>query len=98
MDEKSDEWGPWLWFHGGGMPVPHGTVVDVVTLIRTREGVTRKIGMAGIDLTRSWDWTPATRKTHPAAPIDFYRVRKPKGLKRLERLLEELPEPEPEPA
>ena len=86
------EWGPWLRHAGGGMPVPKGTIVDVTTLIKTADGVTRKIGIAGIDLTRSWDWTPDTRKTHPAAPIDYYRVKYPRGMRLLKRLLAEMPE------
>tara|TARA_B110000503_G_C6867240_1_gene297190 strand:- start:48 stop:353 length:306 start_codon:yes stop_codon:yes gene_type:complete len=86
------EWGPWLRHVGGGMPVPYGTIVEVITLIKTADGVTRKIGIAGVDLIRSWDWIPDIRKTHPAAPIDYYRIKYPEGMCLLKRLLADLPE------
>ena len=86
------EWGPWRRHLGGDMPVSNGTVVEVITLVRTKDGVNRKVGVAGKDLRVSWGWTPENRDTYPAAPIDFYRVKKPKGLALLERLLEERPE------
>lgn len=91
-DNSSEDWGPWHRHPGGGMPVPAGTLVDVFTLAKTKDGVTRKVGVAGIDLTASWDWTPKTRDSHPASPIDFYRIKRPRGLKVLFQLLDEIPD------
>ncbi len=89
-DEHQEQWGPWLRHHGGGMPVKVGTLVDAYTLVPKRfpkDGDRRKVGIAGVDLVNSWNWTPKNRATFPSLPIDFYRVRRPKGLSILEGLL-----------
>ena len=73
--EFIETWGAWKRHCGGGMTVSNGTVVEVITLEPTGDRIFQRVGVAGTDLTVSWDWTPETRDTHPAAPIDFYRIR-----------------------
>jgi hypothetical protein len=53
----------------------------------------QKIGIAGVDLIKSWNWTPKGRANFRSAPIDFYRVRKPRGLLVLEDILASVTEP-----
>jgi hypothetical protein len=87
-----ERWGPWKRHYGGGMPIPAGTVVDVYTLAPFRsnkDGPRRMIGIAGVDLVRSWTWTPENRATFGSLPIDFYRVKRPRGLEVLEAILSE---------
>ena len=89
------EWGPWLLHAGGGMPVPKGTIVEAGTfepIKKAKYGVRRRVGIAGIDLIKSWGWTPETRETYPALPIDYYRIKRPKALTSLKSLISELPE------
>jgi hypothetical protein len=93
ISEREGDWGPWIRHMGGGMPVPHGTVVEVYTLIIPTDGVVQKIGIAGVDLIKSWNWTPKGRANFRSAPIDFYRVRKPRGLLVLEDILASVTEP-----
>ncbi|MBF9060308.1 hypothetical protein HKCCSP123_14075 [Rhodobacterales bacterium HKCCSP123] len=91
-DMQQQQWGPWIRHRGGGMPVPAGTLVDVYTLAplrSSRDGPRRKVGIAGVDLVKSWNWTPENRATFRSLPIDFYRIGRPKGLAFLEGLLEQ---------
>lgn len=90
------EWGPWVRHHGQGMPVQAGTVVEVVTFdaIRPAKGEVRsRVGVAGVDLVKSWSWATSRNYTK-SLPIDLYRVKRPKGLEVLQGLLVEIPKPE----
>lgn len=89
MANAKDVWGPWHRHDGSGMPVSSGTVVEVQTLEprRPKDGPSRRVGIAGVDLVHSWHWTP-DRVTRPGSlPIDLYRVRRPKGMCVLDELL-----------
>jgi len=63
------------------MPVPKGTIVEVFSREdprSARNGVVQRIGVAGIDIVRSWHWTRETRSTQRSLPIDRYRVMRPR--------------------
>lgn len=73
-------WGPWLRHDGRSMPVPKGTIVEAFSEEdpkTAKDGIVRRIGIAGIDLVQSWFWTPETRGTQSSLPIDLYRVMGP---------------------
>ena len=56
--------------------MPKGTIVEVFSLEdpkTARDGIVRRVGVAGIDLVKSWHWTPGTRNTQRSLPIDRYR-------------------------
>ena len=96
-------WGPWQRHDGRGMPVPEGTVVEAEALPPHRppkHGITRRVGIAGVDLVRSWHWTPENRVRGCdcgwVLPIDRYRIRRAPGMAMLDRVLAECAPREPD--
>ena len=51
-----------------------------MTASNALNGTTRGEGIAGVDLMYSWHWTHQTRLILNWLPIDYYRVKRPKGL------------------
>jgi hypothetical protein len=94
---KDEQWGPWVRHYGQGMPVLAGTVVEVLSLESAKQaknGVVRRVGIAGVDLVNSWSWQPETRSKTKSLPIDLYRIKRPRGMEVLQQWLQELPQPE----
>ena len=91
------QWGPWIEHFGHGMPVQAGTLVEVFSLEPARQakdGVTHIIGVAGVDLVKSWTWNLEARSKTKSLPIDLYRIKRPRGMEVLLELLEEISQPE----
>jgi hypothetical protein len=96
---KDEQWGPWVRHFGQGMPVQAGTIVEVTTYeaVNPNKGeVIGRVGVAGVDLVKSWSWKPETRSKNPtkSLPIDLYRIKRPRGMEVLQELLKEIPQPE----
>ncbi|WP_137702374.1 hypothetical protein [Marimonas lutisalis] len=88
--QRQGAWGPWTRHDGNGMPVRPGTVVEVFSEEdpkTARNGVVKRVGIAGVDLVYYWHWTAETRATQSLLPIDLYREKRPRGLLQLEDLL-----------
>lgn len=84
----TDEYGPWVFHDGLGLPVPKGTVVEVRAKNITglvKSTVSIAVGGEG----SAWDWS----SIGPLQPwkVIRYRVRKPRGLMILRALITELP-------
>lgn len=93
MDEE--EWGPWL--DHDGKSCPKGFLVEVEFL---RGDPRTMVVIAGVKGGRSWfygnagdksTWSSTPTRSSKAIPVIRYRFRKPKGMKTLEKILEELP-------
>jgi len=83
----SEEWGPWIDHDGRGCPCV-GEMVQAYfrSSITGRVWLYETVAVAGSMGGYSWDWI----NKHYSLIIR-YRIRKPKGLKILEGLLENLP-------
>lgn len=81
----ADEWGPWIpWGGGLSCPVAKGFFIQVEECHR---GERRRVGIRVDDGVFQ---SPAWRRSHPfgdAAMIVRYRVRAPRGMAALRRLL-----------
>ena len=96
MTAKPSLWGPWIRHDGQGMPVPAGTIVEVLSKEDPEtalDGIVRRVGTAGVDLVHSWHWTAQTRFTQHALPIDRYRIKRPRGLDILLVTMAQTPRP-----
>ena len=97
-----EEWGPWIEHDGKGCPVPFGTQVwaqlfdpwsneiDEVVFVAGQPFHTGIIFGTGGDE----DWTHGEdfNETDHDIHLIRYRIRKPRGMKVLEELLQNLPE------
>jgi hypothetical protein len=91
---SDEEWGPWVEHDGNGCPCVGMYVhmvldgiskIDINTRTQHINGGRELVGIASGG--RSWFWDKSLRK------IIRYRVRKPKGLKMVEELIQNLPAP-----
>lgn len=82
---SEEEWGPWIDHDGKGCPVPIGTIVKVIH----EDGVITE-GPAEGSLCWVWGETPSKDDKGWYVPIIKYRMKKLKGLKILESLLQNL--------
>jgi hypothetical protein len=78
MSNEDSQWGPWISHDGSGCPCK-GSWVEV--LYDKPNKIWRGIATGG----PSWDWEYGWWR------IFTYRIRKPKGLVILEKLLQDLP-------
>lgn len=79
------EWGPWIEHDGKGCPVKNGVIVHCV--YNTGEERIVAVSANGFpDIDNAWVFREDMES------IIRYRIRKPKGMKILESLLENLPE------
>jgi hypothetical protein len=72
------------------MSVPAGTLVEVFTdeyPATVLDEHLLKAGVAGVDFVFSWLWTMETRADQAALPIDYYRIKRPRGQELLVSLL-----------
>lgn len=97
MNERDEEWGPWIEHDGKGFPVPVGTVVKVQGSVGNV--AIQVINIANSDLQAGylteWHWAfwPSFMfLLHEH--IIRYRIRKPRGMAILEDLLEQIDAPE----
>ncbi|WP_243612946.1 hypothetical protein [Shimia aestuarii] len=98
MVARDEEWGPWIEHDGRGIPVPVGTVVnvlgshgsDIMDIIRD----TNADIPSGATTAWHWSFWPAIylRKYEH---VTRYRIRKPRGMQILEGLLEQIDAPKP---
>jgi hypothetical protein len=88
---SDEDWGPWKTHHGCGCPVE-----GLVVRIKRRDGsivgpyIAGSVGpryLTGSPLTDSWVHLPKNQD------IIEYQIKKPKGLKMLEELIQNLPAP-----
>lgn len=110
----NDEWGPWIDHDGRGRPLPKGTLVCGI-LGDGREDVWR-IGrfvccVTGKDKgpnpgynqkTCGWSWAIPGNRCSQKNHVIRYRVRRPRGMQVLDRVLAQLPpdrprDPDPQP-
>jgi len=94
MDNEDDEWGPWIDHDGKGKPVQDGVILWrkyangyewIAPMGQFTYG--KQVHYAGQKYGCSWEWSTVGFYT----PVVAYRIKKPKGLKILEGLLENLP-------
>jgi hypothetical protein len=89
MDE---EWGPWIEHDGKGCPCV-GMLVeseDVVGQVQQHiaKGTVKEPGFEYVD---SWNWQECNAALRPDWKIIRYRIRKPKALRELIDMVENLP-------
>lgn len=91
MDE---EWGPWIEHDGKGCPVAQGMTVQAMhnknRVVAFQVGVPWRClfsGLRGDGSERDWIWGAYEND----APILAYRIRKPKALRELIDMVENLP-------
>lgn len=92
---SDEEWGPWIEHDGKGCPVRAGSYIQVELSVAPTEIKGDWVQIAprlfegwllNTD-SRNWSWIEGFSK------IIMYRVKKPKGLKMLEELIQNLPAP-----
>lgn len=84
----SEEWGPWIEHDGGAQPVA-GHVLVAVEFRRPPSKLAWCFGDPKCDRASVWDW----RHEGEIDDIIRYRVRKPRALKQLRDMVENLPAP-----
>jgi hypothetical protein len=84
VDVTQDEWGPWIEWSGGKNPAP-GMYVAIEIRGQWKFG---PIGNPDCDRSEVWAWFHDGRDDD----ITRYRIRKPRGMVILEKLLIDLPE------
>lgn len=84
----SEEWGPWIKHDGNGCPVKGMTVE--VDHYHPFHGLERGLLIKCVDGGRGWDDRPEDSN------VVRYRIRKPRALRNLIQLVEDLPAPQPE--
>lgn len=84
-NDEHHKWGPWIDHDGKGCPVPKGTVCQVVW-------VDGDYIIEPIKGSFAWWWASLDRDgwSNGFIPITRYRIRKPRGMKMLEGLLQNL--------
>ena len=87
---SSEEWGPWIEHDGKGCPCVGMWVRAEFT--NSLGYIAQSEGRAGSDGGWSWRWGDAVENRW--CLILRYRIRKPRGMKIIEELLEKLPGPE----
>lgn len=97
MSDESAEWTDWIEHDGKGLPVPKGTVVLAIFENDPGEFVGPIVGIAGSARGYAWDWS-WWRCVPPegggrVSRITRYRIRKPRALRDLIALVENLPAP-----
>lgn len=80
-----EEWGPWVEHDGKGCPVPLGMFVRIDVGRHNIVGVGRYYDFLVHEGTVAWSGWPYVAR---------YRIRKPRALRKLIRLVENLPAPE----
>ena len=91
----SDEWGPWIEHDGRGCPLPDGTVAQA--FFEENPGCVEGpfLGVVGSGGKQSWDWSlwqTVAPDGYLISRVIRYRIRKPRGMVVLDRLLADLPE------
>lgn len=89
----SEEWGPWIEHDGKGCPVKSGTIV--MAECEGPIGIFRIVEAQALANGEGWDWS-----LFGAIMLDGtlnsrvirYRIRKPRGLIILEKIIADLPE------
>jgi len=95
----SEEWGLWIEHDGRGCPVPRGTVgaallqKGVVVAFCAGFGSTTggPYSPPEISSGNAWDWSSVPDE-YRGERVIRYRIRKPRGVTILQRLLADLPE------
>jgi hypothetical protein len=91
----SDEWGPWIEHDGGGCPVAANVTAQCFAWkFGTEVGPFTGVVVGGPDSSWFWRKCPLRRYVcyNPnAAPIIRYRVRKPRALMDLIKMVENMP-------
>lgn len=99
----SEEWGPWIGHDGNGCPCAGMYVQIMRANSDVAEGIATMMGKYWCRVPRQyqnerriigieswWNWV----SHHPRfGEIINYRIRKPKGMKMLEQLLQDIPAP-----
>ena len=80
----SEQWGPWIEHDGKGCPCLGQWVKAVFHNGNVWEGIAGSSQGGG----KSWDWSSGS----PYSRLIRYRIRKPRALQDLIKLVEELPE------
>jgi len=99
MTQDSEEWGPWIKHDGKGCPVPVGTfgqaeladigIVDFRAMCGSAYHGPYVHGYK-VDGRSCWDWE---FKCNPSVnEVICYRIRKPRAMKQINALLQDLPQ------
>ena len=90
MNDDEDEWGPWIVHDGKGCPCV-GMLVQCVSVVNRLGEIHERTFVAKGLVGGSWFWAVTRTPPNIITHIIRYRIRKPKGMKILEGLLENLP-------